>query len=267
MNLCSFNKFELSSRRLLTVDKCKPFFVIRFVCLILIHITPFTTRAAVHCSEVFSKEDLSYKQQNYRRIFFESEREKQSYSSHPVHLPNPESLPSWVFSEPKTSTVARKLGTKIYHNTFTLGREGLIGILISGQIGRPVPNEPVTDYQLRNRRYDFKYAEIRSAPKNFDIELDMHILDRKDYYINDGHNYGEYGLSSIRFDQPSLLRSFIYDRTKDFRLNELVFWAPIPTSMIKKIFVRSDIRESIIQELKSLGASPPSGKTWEDLFD
>ena len=101
------------------------------------------------------------------------------------------------------------------------------------------------------------------------IEFKLSILDREDYFINQAWDSGVYNNGSIRYDEKTRLRQFMYQFAlgiERVRAHEVAVVGAIKLQEFQAIYLPEDMRTRILRRLQMNGVSPPIGNTWEQML-
>lgn len=186
------------------------------------------------------------------------------------------SVPEWVSEEQKLSRLAARLGieslthTVAYHGSFDL--RTIVQIFKDGHLGMP------NSFQGGRVSNFFSLKGTGSEHSIGQIDFDIRLLDRKDYFFNNFHNYGRFTERSIRFDEINKMRNRLYYLSRSFKIQrargqlqlidggEVVVWAHVPVTMIRKLHLTPEAIAWLVNKLDEENVKPPVGRTWGDIF-
>jgi hypothetical protein len=189
------------------------------------------------------------------------------------------SIPKWVSEESKFSKLATRLGIEsLTHNVgYHAGTDRnalntIVQIFKDGHLGRPAR------FQGGRASSFFSFKGAQSENLSGQIDFDMRLLDRKDYFINNFQHYGRFTEKSIRFDETERMRKYLFYLGRFFKIKraqadyrlidggEFVVWAHVPVTMIKKIHLRDAEISWLLNKLEEENVKPPKGRTWNEIF-
>ncbi|HEX4923330.1 MAG TPA: hypothetical protein VFV50_04560, partial [Bdellovibrionales bacterium] len=175
-------------------------------------------------------------------------------------------IPDSILHAPKLSVAANLSGLQLVHNLRNGNPEDILfEVFKSKHLGNRGVNEP----PVHPRNFVFLQLKPKDIPAaSRDIELDLSVLDRKDFFVNPSWHSGAYTESSIRFDERERLVRFLHyvGKRNLSQMNEMVIWAPVPTIKINRVHLPAVSARRLIDRLRGEGVAPPSGKTWEEIF-
>lgn len=186
------------------------------------------------------------------------------------------SMPTWVSEEPKFSKLATRLGIESlthnvgYHGGIDLNT--IVQIFKDGHLGRS------NSFQGGRASNFFSLKGANSKHSIGQMDFDTRLLDRKDYFINNFQGYGRFTEKSIRFEEADKMRNRLYYLGRGFDIRrakgdndlidggEVVVWAHVPVTMIKKIYLIPDAISWLLNKFDEENIKPPKGRTWNDIF-
>lgn len=101
------------------------------------------------------------------------------------------------------------------------------------------------------------------------IEFEVSLLDRDDFFLNRGWDYGVHSPYSFRASQFEELKRYLHfygTANPIYDMPEIVFYGPVSLKNAKTIWVPSGTKAAFINELQAEEIQPPGAKPWEILI-
>jgi len=179
----------------------------------------------------------------------------------------PYQLPDYLISATTNSEVAQKVGITDVSRFDSV--EALVNFFNSRKIEPVVPkNRPGTEWNeavymsfrkgndAQNKMFEFAGRRGSSVSAEMNEPVNMvfstDLLNRPDFWVNEGWDLGQFNRSSIFNNDPNLRKAlYLYSKHGIWGDRpEIVFAEGIPLNYLKKIYVRPGTKNKIIKSLR-----------------